>query len=47
MHGSEREEVPPPREAPEKVEKARSFCAELLSRLGASLTPATASDQLP
>jgi spoIIIJ-associated protein len=37
MHGSERDDAPPPREAPEKVEKARAFCAELLSRLGASV----------
>ena len=26
--------APPPREAPEKVEKARTFCEELLRRLG-------------
>src|SRR5512143_1659707 len=26
--------APPPREAPEKVEKARAFCEELLRRLG-------------
>ena len=37
MHGSEREDAPPPREAPEKVERARSFCTELLSRLGAAV----------
>ncbi len=28
-------EAPPPREAPEKVAKARAFCEELLARLGA------------
>lgn len=28
-------EAPPPREAPEKVAKAKAFCEELLSRLGA------------
>ncbi len=30
-------EVAPPREAPEKVAKARSFCAGLLERLGAAV----------
>jgi spoIIIJ-associated protein len=30
-------EAPPPREAPEKVERARSFCAGLLERLGAAV----------
>jgi len=28
-------DVPPPRHAPEKVEKAKAFCEELLERLGA------------
>lgn len=28
-------EAPPPREAPEKVAKAKAFCEELLARLGA------------
>ena len=28
---------PPPRQAPEKVEKARRFCVELFERLGASM----------
>ncbi len=32
-----RELVPPPREAPEKVEKAKTFCEQLLSRLGAAV----------
>ncbi len=31
----EREGAPPPVSAPEKVEKARSFCGELLRRMGA------------
>jgi spoIIIJ-associated protein len=31
----ERPEVPPPAQAPEKVEKARRFCEELFTRLGA------------
>jgi spoIIIJ-associated protein len=35
LHGNEGH--PPPREAPEKVEKARSFCVELFRRLGAAL----------
>jgi spoIIIJ-associated protein len=30
-------EAPPPREAPEKVERARAFCASLLERLGAAV----------
>jgi spoIIIJ-associated protein len=29
--------APPPREAPEKVEKARAFCVELFDRLGAKV----------
>ncbi|HEX9051846.1 MAG TPA: R3H domain-containing nucleic acid-binding protein [Anaeromyxobacter sp.] len=32
-----RPEAPPPREAPEKVAKARAFCEELLRRLGADV----------
>jgi spoIIIJ-associated protein len=32
-----RESAPPPREAPEKVAKAREFCAELFDRLGAAV----------
>lgn len=34
---SGREAAPPPREAPEKVAKAREFCAGLLERLGAKV----------
>jgi spoIIIJ-associated protein len=36
MHHDENrgDTTPPPREAPEKVEKARSFCEELFRRLG-------------
>lgn len=34
MEGTGREGAPPPREAPEKVAKAREFCGELLARLG-------------
>lgn len=30
-------EAPPPREAPEKVERAKAFCAGLLERLGAAV----------
>jgi spoIIIJ-associated protein len=30
-------ELPPPREAPEKVERAKAFCAALLERLGAAV----------
>ncbi|BDG03512.1 Jag family protein [Anaeromyxobacter oryzae] len=30
--------APPPREAPEKVEKAKAFCGELFRRLGAEVT---------
>jgi spoIIIJ-associated protein len=37
MNGPDRENVPPPREAPEKVEGARAFCTELLGRLGAAV----------
>jgi spoIIIJ-associated protein len=33
----ERAGTPPPAEAPEKVEKARSFCEELFRRLGATI----------
>jgi spoIIIJ-associated protein len=32
-----RHDAPPPREAPEKVEKARAFCEGLLARLGADV----------
>jgi spoIIIJ-associated protein len=32
-----RESAPPPREAPEKVAKAREFCAALFERLGAAV----------
>jgi spoIIIJ-associated protein len=32
-----RREGPPPREAPEKVERARAFCEELFRRLGAQV----------
>jgi spoIIIJ-associated protein len=32
-----REQAPPPREAPEKVRKAKEFCDGLLSRLGAEV----------
>jgi spoIIIJ-associated protein len=32
-----KEPAPPPREAPEKVEKAKAFCEGLLSRLGATV----------
>lgn len=35
-HG--REGAPPPREAPEKVERARAFCEELFRRLGGEVT---------
>ncbi len=35
-HG--RTDAPPPREAPEKVERARTFTAELFKRLGAEVT---------
>jgi spoIIIJ-associated protein len=36
VHDPDRES-PPPREAPEKVERARAFCAELLAHMGASV----------
>ena len=36
MHDADRE-IPPPREAPEKVERARAFCIALLDRMGASV----------
>lgn len=39
MDGTERE-APPPREAPEKVAKAKAFCEELLARLGARVNVA-------
>jgi spoIIIJ-associated protein len=35
---NEGQSAPPPREAPEKVAKARSFCEELFRRLGAEVT---------
>ncbi len=34
---NDREGAPPPREAPEKVKRAREFCEGLLSRLGAQV----------
>jgi spoIIIJ-associated protein len=34
----ERREPPPPRSAPEKVERARAFCTTLLEKLGAAVT---------
>jgi spoIIIJ-associated protein len=37
MHDDDREHAPPPREAPEKVARARAFCEELLGRMGASV----------
>jgi spoIIIJ-associated protein len=37
VHGPEREDAPPPREAPEKVARARDFCAGLLARMGAAV----------
>lgn len=38
MHDESRaHEAPPPREAPEKVEKAKAFCEELLGRMGAQV----------
>jgi spoIIIJ-associated protein len=33
----ESREAPPPREAPEKVERARAFCTTLLEKLGADI----------
>ena len=38
MDETPRHEAPPPREAPEKVEKARAFCEGLLSRIGADVS---------
>jgi spoIIIJ-associated protein len=37
VNGTEREGAPPPREAPEKVARARAFCGELLTRMGAEV----------
>jgi spoIIIJ-associated protein len=37
MEETPRESAPPPREAPEKVAKAKAFCEGLLSRLGADV----------
>jgi len=37
MHDGERENAPPPREAPEKVERARAFCTGLFGRMGAAV----------
>ncbi len=37
MDETNRERIPPPREAPEKVAKAREFCTALFERLGARL----------
>lgn len=37
MHDAEREDAPPPAQAPEKVERARAFCTELFLRLGAAV----------
>jgi spoIIIJ-associated protein len=37
MHDDDRERTPPPREAPEKVARALSFCQELLARMGADV----------
>src|SRR5512133_2885246 len=37
MDETTRNDAPPPREAPEKVAKAREFCEGLLSRLGADV----------
>ncbi len=37
MEETPRESAPPPREAPEKVAKAKEFCEELFRRLGASV----------
>lgn len=33
----DRQDAPPPREAPEKVERARAFCTTLLEKLGADV----------
>ncbi len=37
MEETRHEGAPPPREAPEKVAKAKAFCEELLRRLGAAV----------
>jgi spoIIIJ-associated protein len=37
MHDDDRENAPPPREAPEKVARAQGFCHELLVRMGAAV----------
>jgi spoIIIJ-associated protein len=37
MHDDDRENAPPPREAPEKVARAHAFCQELLARMGAAV----------
>jgi spoIIIJ-associated protein len=37
MEETPRESAPPPREAPEKVAKAKEFCEGLFSRLGAAI----------
>ena len=37
MEETPRESVPPPREAPEKVARAKAFCEGLFSRLGAEV----------
>ncbi len=37
MEETPRESAPPPREAPEKVAKAKAFCEGLLGRLGAAV----------
>jgi spoIIIJ-associated protein len=38
MDDREHRDSPPPREAPEKVAKAKEFCEELFRRLGAAVT---------
>ena len=37
MHDDDREREPPPREAPEKVARAKAFCQEMLGRIGAAV----------
>jgi spoIIIJ-associated protein len=37
MNDDDRERAPPPREAPEKVARARAFCQEMLGRMGAAV----------
>jgi len=37
MNDDARERAPPPREAPEKVARARAFCQEMLGRMGAAV----------